>query len=92
MVVKLRATRSQMSNMYSSWLSIKVELIMRLFLKLPLHSCIQYEYNGDSEAYIKFCVESQLHEGEWAICSHYSVVDLKMTRIVPSSMIDAQPL
>lgn len=70
----------------------KLNLIMRLFLKLPLHSCIQYEYNGDSEAYIKFCVESQLHEGEWAICSHYSVVDLKMTRIVPSSMIDAQPL
>lgn len=26
MVVKLRAARSQMSNMYSSWLSIKVEL------------------------------------------------------------------
>ena len=30
---------------------------MRLFLKLPLHSCIQYEYNGDSEMYIKFGVE-----------------------------------
>ena len=35
----------------------KLNLIMRLFLKLPLHSCIQYEYNGDSEMYIKFGVE-----------------------------------